>query len=267
MKKYLSFFRVRFLTGLQYRAAAAAGVATQFAWGFMTLLLYRAFARAGYDRFPLPFESLSAYIWLQQAFLALFAVWFWDSDILEMVESGSVAYELCRPTDLYTMWYVKTGAARLSRAVLRCAPILLVAVFLPAPFGLTAPASALQFLAFLLSLALGFGVVLAFGMLVYAAEFFTVSPAGLRVLVVALVDFCQGGLLPLPFLPAALRTALEWSPFGAMQNAPLLEYSGFLAGGALLRTLGLQLFWLLALVLLGRLILARGLRRAVVQGG
>ena len=32
MKKYLSFFRIRFIAGLQYRAAAWAGIATQFAW-------------------------------------------------------------------------------------------------------------------------------------------------------------------------------------------------------------------------------------------
>ena len=40
MKKYLSFFRMRFLMGLQYRAAAAAGVITQFTWGFMELLVF-----------------------------------------------------------------------------------------------------------------------------------------------------------------------------------------------------------------------------------
>lgn len=39
MKKYLSFFRIRFLCGLQYRAAALAGVVTQFAWGGMNVLL------------------------------------------------------------------------------------------------------------------------------------------------------------------------------------------------------------------------------------
>ena len=33
MKKYFSFFWVRFAATLQYRAAAAAGVCTQFAWG------------------------------------------------------------------------------------------------------------------------------------------------------------------------------------------------------------------------------------------
>ena len=45
MKKYLSFFRIRFIAGLQYRAAAWAGISTQFAWGAMTLLMYRAFIK------------------------------------------------------------------------------------------------------------------------------------------------------------------------------------------------------------------------------
>ena len=39
MKAYLSFFRIRFLAGLQYRTAAWAGIATQFAWGGMNLSL------------------------------------------------------------------------------------------------------------------------------------------------------------------------------------------------------------------------------------
>ena len=32
MKKYLSFFRLRFSMGLQYRTAALAGMVTQFFW-------------------------------------------------------------------------------------------------------------------------------------------------------------------------------------------------------------------------------------------
>ena len=43
MKKYLSFFRLRFITGLQYRTAALAGIATQFFWGAMEILTFRAF--------------------------------------------------------------------------------------------------------------------------------------------------------------------------------------------------------------------------------
>ena len=43
MKQYLSFFRMRLLAGLQYRAAALAGMSTQLVWGTMGVLLYRPF--------------------------------------------------------------------------------------------------------------------------------------------------------------------------------------------------------------------------------
>ena len=43
MRKYISVLRIKFLNGLQYRSAALAGMATQFAWGGMLVLLYRAF--------------------------------------------------------------------------------------------------------------------------------------------------------------------------------------------------------------------------------
>ena len=43
MKAYLSFFKIRFINGLQYRAAAYAGIATQLAWGFMYIMMYHTF--------------------------------------------------------------------------------------------------------------------------------------------------------------------------------------------------------------------------------
>ena len=58
MKKYLSFFRIRFLNALQYRAAALAGMVTQFFWGGMLLLLFAAFYRSDPDSFPMGFSEL-----------------------------------------------------------------------------------------------------------------------------------------------------------------------------------------------------------------
>ena len=164
MKAYLSFFRIRFLAGLQYRTAAWAGIATQFAWGGMNLLMYAAFYKTGADAFPMEFAALSDYIWLQQAFLALFMTWYFDGEILDAVVTGSVAYELCRPADLYAMWFVKGLAVRTSRALLRFAPILLVAVFLPAPYSLGLPAGTLAALLFVFSMALGLCVIVALSM-------------------------------------------------------------------------------------------------------
>ena len=91
MKKYWSFFKMRLMAGLQYRAAALAGMSTQFIWGTMEILLYRAFWLEHPERFPMGMESLSAYIWLQQAFLTLFALWNWDFEVLASVKTGSVS--------------------------------------------------------------------------------------------------------------------------------------------------------------------------------
>ena len=55
MRAYAAVFRMKFTGGLQYRAAALAGLVTQFAWGFMELLAFSAFYRADPTAFPMRF--------------------------------------------------------------------------------------------------------------------------------------------------------------------------------------------------------------------
>ena len=77
MGKYLAFFRLHFTMGLQYRTAAFAGIATQFVWGAMEILMFRAFYQTPDNgSFPMTFEATCAYVWMQQAFLALFMAMF-----------------------------------------------------------------------------------------------------------------------------------------------------------------------------------------------
>ena len=80
-------------------------------------------------------------------------------------------------------------------------------------------------------------------------------------------DFFAGSTVPLPFFPAPVRAVAELLPFAAMQNMPLRIYSGNIAGTDALRGILLQVFWLAALLLLGRLCMGRALKKVVVQGG
>lgn len=267
MKKYLSFFRIRFIAGLQYRAAAWAGISTQFAWGGMTILMFWAFYQSGNNSFPMPFPALACYIWMQQAFLAMFMAWFFDNEIFESITSGNIAYELCRPCDLYSMWFTKNMAIRLSRTVLRCAPILLVAAFLPKPFSVTLPADAVAGMLFLISMTLGFLVLIAFSMLIYISAFYTVSPMGMRILATSVTEFFAGAVIPIPFFPEALQPLMYALPFASMQNTPFLIYTGYMDGRDAVRSILLQLIWLAALVLLGRVLMKKALKKVTVQGG
>jgi viologen exporter family transport system permease protein len=267
MKKYISFFRMRFLNGFQYRIAALAGIATQFVWGAMEILLFRAFYHASPNDFPMKFQALSSYIWLQQAFLALFMTWFWESELFEAIKNGNIAYELLRPTDIYTMWFVRGMANRLTKAILRCVPILLLAFCLPKPYKMLLPSDMKTFLWFLLSMSLGFLVVVAFGMLIYAITFYTTNPMGIRMVSQSLAEFLAGGVIPLPFLPDSVQKVVELLPFAAMQNAPFRIYSGDISGMNLYQTVLLQVLWFGALVAVGRLIMHKALHSLTIQGG
>lgn len=267
MKKYLSFFRLRFLMGLQYRAAAAAGIITQFFWGAMEILMFRAFYRTDPESFPMTLSATCTYVWLQQAFLALFMMWMMENEIFEEIRNGNIAYELCRPADLYRMWFSRSIANRLSKALLRCGPILLSAFFIPGPYGITFPAGIGSLVGFLLGMVLGLVVVTAFCMLIYLITFFTISPDGVRMIAVSGVEFLSGAVIPIPFFPEKIQGVMEVLPFASMQNVPFRIYSGALNGSDAAKALGLQLFWSVVLIFMGRLLWMAARNRIQVQGG
>jgi len=264
---YLALVRMRFINGLQYRAAALAGIATQFGFGFMFISLYLAFYRANPSAFPMEISQVVSYIWIQQAFLALFMTWFFEADIFAAITSGQISYDLARPMDLYGKWFCQCAASRLSRAVLRCFPLILVGLVLPHPYRLILPPDAAQFSLFILSSILALSVVVAFGMFVYISTFYTMSPVGVRMVSAALADFMAGSIVPLPFFPDGFRHVAQALPFAAMQNMPLRIYSGNISGADALYGIIFQLCWLAVLLALGKLWMGATLKKVVVQGG
>lgn len=267
MRKYLTFFSMRLRCGLQYRTAALAGILTQFCWGFMYIMLYHAFRISDPDAYPMTADQTATYIWLQQAFLAMFASWSMENDLIAQIKDGTVAYELCRPMSLYPMWFCKCMASRFARALLRFLPILLITGFLPEGYRMHLPATPLTALVFLLSLTLAFLLMTAILMPVHIAVFFLLNDSGIRAVFANITDFCSGSLIPLPLLPAGLQTILSFTPFMYLQNTPYLIYSGYIPLAAAPRYILLQLVWLAILIPAGMWMMKRALNRVVIQGG
>ena len=267
MKAYASYFRLRLQAGLQYRTAGWAGVATQFYWGFLLLMVYEAFYRSASGTQPISLEQLAAYVWLQQAFLAFIMLWFRDSELAELIVTGNVAYELCRPVNLYGFWYARLLAQRLAAATLRCIPILVVASFLPKPLRLPPPASLLAAAGFAASLVAALLIVVGMSMLIQVFTFWTLSPAGTTLLFAMFSEFLSGGVLAIPLMPEGLQKVLYFLPFAYTADVPFRIYSGHTLTGDIPGLVLRQLAWALALILVGALFMRRAMRRVVVQGG
>jgi ABC-2 type transport system permease protein len=267
MKMYMSVFRIRLINSMQYRAVAFGGIITNFVWGIMQILSFAAIYHSGNTTLPMEFSQIASYIWMQQTLMVLFSVVFADGEIYSAIGSGSIAYELVRPIDLYGRWFCQSAANRVSVTILNCLPVLFVAFIMPQQYRMSLPLDVGQFLLFLISTVLALCVVVAFAMLMYISLFYTLSQRGIKIIVTALTTFLSGGVIPLPFFPAPVLAVVKLLPFAAMQNMPLLIYNGNIVGADAVKGIVFQGFWLVALFLIGQLTMRHALKKVIVQGG
>lgn len=267
MRAYYSLFKMRLLKGLQYRAAALAGVATQFFWGFIYIMIFEAFYRSTTAVQPISLRELIQVTWLQQSFLVFIMLWFRDTELFRLITSGNIAYELCRPSDMYWLWYAKLIAQRLSGALLRCFPIIIVASFLPYPYSFSLPDSPMAFALFVITLTLGLILVVAISMFIYISTFYTMSPMGSLLIFSVFGEFFSGLVIPVPLMPEGIKKLTYALPFRYTSDLPFRIYAGNIGMEEALLSIGIQLFWIILLIALGRLWMKKALRKIIIQGG
>jgi ABC-2 type transport system permease protein len=262
MKTYIALFSARFRVLLQYRLAAIAGLATQVFWGLLRMMILEGFYAASSVQPPLSLDEALTYTWLGQAFFRMipFSV---DQETAQKVRDGSVAYDLVRPIDLYWSWYSRGLAVLSGPTLMRAAPLLAIALF----FGMRGPASLVHFLAWLPSMALGLCLSAAILTTVSISLFWTVSGEGVSRLLPVAVWVFSGIVIPLPLLPDRLRSVLELLPTSSIIDTPFRIYMGRYTPQDFPLHIGLQVFWVLVVIAFGKAAVARGIRRAVVQGG
>jgi ABC-2 type transport system permease protein len=263
MSALVAMFAARFGVLLQYRAAALAGLATQVFWGFVRVAIFAAFYRASTVTQPMPLEQVITYVWLTQALLLLLP-WRYDAEIEAMVRSGSFAYELLRPVDVYLLWYARALAQRTAPALLRSVPMVVLAVSL---LDMGVPASPAAAIAFVVSLVAAVLLSSSITALLSVSLLFTTSGKGVNMLSSSLINVFSGSLVPLALLPGWLATTAELLPFRGLLDTPFSIYLGRLAPSHAAMAIAHQLLWTAALVLLGRWMLARAATRVTVQGG
>lgn len=267
MKVYFSVLKLRLMNGMQYRVAALAGIATQFFWGFIFIMVFEAFYSNGMQNPPMSLKQLITYLWLQQAFLVFVMLWLRDMELFNLITSGNIAYELCRPCGLYGFWYAKLLAQRLSGALLRCFPILIIVALLPEPYKLVLPPDFVTMCLFIVTLILGLLVLVSISMFIYISVFFTMSPVGSLLMIGTVGEFMAGLIIPVPLMPEWLQQVVYLLPFRLAADLPFRVYTGHIAQYEAVRGILMQLGWLFILIWLGNIALKKALRRVVVQGG
>ena len=220
---------------------------------------------------PMTFSAVVAYIWLGQCLFALIPYNI-DPELRTMFQSGSVAYEILRPLNLYGFWFARTLAFRTAPTLLRLIPGLFFAFVVLRLIGLDdwaipLPPSMVHAASFFLSL---FAMVLlacAFQMITNVCMFWLIDSRGMVNLTTGFVYVFSGMIIPLPLFPDWMQPVLRWQPFRGLCDVPFRIYSGDIPIGELPLEIALQFAWVLLLIAIGVVFLSRAQHRLVVQGG
>jgi ABC-2 type transport system permease protein len=267
---YLAVLRARFVLMLQYRAAAAAGFATQAWFGVIRIAVLAGFYHAA-GHAPLSLAQAVGYTWLGQGFLVLLP-WYADPEVADMVVSGAVAYERLRPLDTYGYWYARALAWTFARLLPRAIPMFALAGLILPLTGLGAwrlppPPSWAAAVLFAVSISLTLLLSAAMTLLLNVIVTATMTNRGANALAMSLVNLFSGLIAPLPLFPGWMQGFLFLQPFAGLADLPFRIYVGQLSGQAALAAIAAQAFWTAALVVLGRSLLDRVMARLRVQGG
>lgn len=267
MKQYISFFKLKFTVGLQYRAAAIAGISTQLFFGFVNLLVYMAFYSSGSSTdVGITIEQLTTYLWLNQTFFALIYIWYRDADLIKMIRNGDIAYELCRPSNLYAMWFTRIYASKLSQALLRGIPLLIIASLLPKPYRLTYP-NIQTILIFIIALVISSLLISAIIVLIYVISCYLLDESGIFGIFSTISDILSGQAIPLALFPKFLSKIVSFLPFAYISDFAFRVFCQNITGIAIIKGFIINIVWLLIIIILGVKLTDKILKRVVVQGG
>lgn len=272
LKAYRSILRIKFVSMLQFRAAAWAKMSTFVFYGFIHVVLILIFYKYGVNSSAGAQAGMTAaqavsYTWLVQVIAPIFPVMTGDNEIGAKIVNGDVGVELLRPLDLYAHWFSRAAATRLAPFLMALVPITAVAMLLPAPYNLLPPASAAGLLAALLCVFTGLMLScsitgLSYGLLLNMR--WGGGPVGMLMIV---TDVLSGSYLPLQLWPQWAQKFLYLQPFSGLADLPLRFYVGTMGPGMVLQSVCVQLVWIALFIAAGRVLMAVSLRKVVIQGG
>ena len=123
------------------------------------------------------------------------------------------------------------------------------------------------FLLYIVSLLIAYMISFYFNVCYGFMAFFFKNLWGTTLIKETLVSFLSGAVVPLAFLPSGLATVLNFLPFASLSYTPVMIYMGMYTYPQIAMRLGLQLFWMVVMFGVSKLIWRSAVKRLAVQGG
>lgn len=188
-----------------------------------------------------------------------------DYQISEDIRNGLINQFLLKPINYFLYRFSLFVSARLVTGALVLLPVLVAVPILHS--YLTLPNEgwryALVFPAMAMSALIQFSIAYCFGLL----TFWFLEIQGFVILSMALESLLGGQMFPLDLMPPWVFHVTQFLPFYYQTYFPTAILTGRIPFDTVVQGLGIQLLWVVALLIANQLLWTRGLRRHTAVGG
>ncbi len=263
--KQLGVYQLLISNSFRQRYTYRSGVWMQILDGilfvFMQGSLWTALIRTGYAKVTLKemisFVVINSLVNYVTSFNAA-------SNISNRVEDGSIATDLILPINFKWKLFFENIGENFFDVIFSGVSGLTVALIL---YGTAAPAGLWQFAAFLLTVSFGIlishQIIYLFGL----SAFWIIKPWYISFLTGALTKLFGGVVIPLWLYPDWLVTISNFLPFRFITYEPIQIYLGKHNGFQSLECVIMQVFWILLLLIVEKVIWTKASKKIFVQGG
>ncbi|MEJ2007797.1 MAG: ABC-2 family transporter protein [Acidobacteriota bacterium] len=260
---YGGFLRVGFVNTMAYRLRYYTGIVTYFIYVSVYYFIWKAIYSHSASIEGFDFSHLLTYVavgWIIRSFYYNNI----DQEMATQVLEGKLAMDLIKPVNTQWMYIAQAlgeSAFRLTMLTVPTAVVLLLV------YPVRGPASAENFVAFLFSVFLSFFLVAGINFAVGTFAVRLKSILGLLRAKYFLLELFSGLLIPISFFPHIFQQVFAVLPFQYISYIPVLLYLGKISGMGILKALGIQIFWVAALVAIGHGFWRWSSKKITIQGG
>lgn len=185
----------------------------------------------------------------------------------EEIIDGSIAMRMIRPASFEMCFLFQELGNRIISASLIFVPMVAgVEIYRFVTTG-TLRLNLMYFGFYFLSMLIAYMISFYFNVCYGFMAFFFKNLWGTTLIKETLVNFLSGATIPLAFLPAGLAAVLNFLPFASLSYTPVMIYMGMYSVPEILWRMALQLFWMLVMIGISKLIWNSAMKHLSVQGG
>ncbi len=187
-----------------------------------------------------------------------------DFYLADRINNGSIATEMLLPVSFHGRMLADNLGVAVFKLIFHFLPAMLVAVLF---IGIEVPAGAGAFGLFVLSTLFGYGVLWSLSFLFQMFSFWLLNVWAIMTIKNVFINVLSGSMIPLWFMPDAIRKIISFTPFEGIYFTPVQIYLGNISGGEIAAGFIKQLVWIICLMTAGFILWSKGKKKLVVQGG